>query len=635
MHNSKNILNNNLFENFSGCYQEQNIPQVTNEIYDQGITTYNPNIPKPDVCIGPKCLLPQDKNFQKQKYIQNINSLNLTCSEEDNQCLDNIKNSYGKGVIYQTDNIGLLTPYETNIQPNQVNLYQKSFNKYFNKTPKINKKQMEIKPTKDAFELAEQCVDWCNKSYSCNAVAYQINDGTSVNQEERAGFVDCYYYSDLKANDLRNNEGSNVEIKRVNDYVTKVSDDEINKSWFNNNRPPKINIQEARTKVKKREKCLEESKLENFETPQPIKYGQPIYLLNLYDTPTYLTSCKSVDRGCDGYSGVKTNLTLKKNKSSLWYIVSAQNPPKNKGDIVKVGEKVRLMCKDGKGFLKICTHNQANSCSSVGTSTTLNKNKSSDNSDIWRFYYVNNQNNQNLYNYQELYIENDDTEKYLDVCGGANCGNNKYGVIRANQKNRDGNSGKWQILTPGKNACINTKYGCCPGTTIPKEVICQCSEEEINYLNLPEEEDLPIRCAPSQCRKTCTENLCKIIDERIFNCALSGRDVGDPNSYYDNRTNKYTELGSRRCLTSDDCVIDERCINNTCLKVDPNYYNTLLGGGLKMADLSKNSGPNIMRFRFQESFENKRDWWNYRNFLFFIIFGIVITALFFRIVRRK
>jgi len=165
MHNSKNILNNNLFENFTGCYQDQNIPQVTNEIYDQGITTYNPNIPKPDVCIGPKCLLPQDKNFQKQKYIQNINSLTLTCSEEDNECLNNIKNSYGKGIIYQTDNIGLPTPYETNIQPNQVNLYQKSFNKYFNKTPKISKKQMKVKPTKDAFELAEQCVDWCNKSF--------------------------------------------------------------------------------------------------------------------------------------------------------------------------------------------------------------------------------------------------------------------------------------------------------------------------------------------------------------------------------------------------------------------------------------------------------------------------------------
>jgi hypothetical protein len=240
-----------------------------------------------------------------------------------------------------------------------------------------------------------------------------------------------------------------------------------------------------------------------------------------------------------------------------------------------------------------------------------------------------------MYQYQSFYIKNYDTEKYLDVCGDARCGNNKYNVIRANQQNRDGNSGKWQLLIPGKNACVNTEFGCCPGTTIPKEVVCECSEESsVNSPYVSEEKQI-LKCAPSQCRKTCTENMCKIIDERIFNCALSGRDIGDPYSYYNNSNKKFGQLGSRRCLTSGDCVIDERCVNNTCMKVDPNYYNTLLGGGVKMADLKTNSGPNIMRFRFQESFENRRDWWNYKNFLFFIIFGIVVTTLFFRIVRRK
>jgi hypothetical protein len=633
---SNKVLNQSGYENFTGCHRDTNIPSFTNEIYDVGIKKYNPKVPTPDVCIGPKCLLPQNKNFQKQKSIQTINSLNITCAEEDDQCINNFKNSYGDGTLYQVDDIGFPSQYETNIPPNQVNLYDKTYNNLENMKVKDGKKQMKIKPDVDAFELPKQCLDWCRKSYSCNGVSHHRNNGRGINEEGRAGLVDCYYYDNLKETDLipASETENDVHIKRVTNYISQVPDGDLNQSWMNNNRPPAMSVKKAKKNIEKREKCLEQSR-EDFENPKPIRYGDTIYLLNLYNTPTYLTACGGRDGGCsDGYSGVKTNVNLNRKKSSMWYITSAQDPPKKKGESVLTGDLIRLQCKAGNGFLKSC-RSKVGDCNNLGVAVTLEKKNSRVNQNIWIFTNIESAKPSQMYQYQSFYIKNYDTEKYLDVCGDARCGNNKYNVIRANQQNRDGNSGKWQLLIPGKNACVNTEFGCCPGTTIPKEVVCECSEESsVNSPYVSEEKQI-LKCAPSQCRKTCTENMCKIIDERIFNCALSGRDIGDPYSYYNNSNKKFGQLGSRRCLTSGDCVIDERCVNNTCMKVDPNYYNTLLGGGVKMADLKTNSGPNIMRFRFQESFENRRDWWNYKNFLFFIIFGIVVTTLFFRIVRRK
>lgn len=722
---SNKVLNQSGYENFTGCHKDTNIPSFTNEIYDVGIKKYNPKVPTPDVCIGPKCLLPQNKNFQKQKSIQTINSLNITCAEEDDQCINNFKNSYENGTLYQVDDIGFPSQYETNIPPNQVNLYDKTYNNFENMKVKDGKKQMKIKPDVDAFELSKQCLDWCRKSYSCNGVYHHRNNGRGINEEGRAGLVDCYYYDNLKETDLipASETENDVHIKRVTNYISQVPDGDLNQSWMNNNRPHAISVKKAKKDIEKREKCLEQSR-EDFENPKPIRYGDTIYLLNLYNTPTYLTACGNRDGGCsDGYSGVKTNVNLNRKKSSMWYITSAQDPPKKKGVSVLTGDLIRLQCKAGNGFLKSCG-SKVGDCNNLGVAVTLEKKNSRVNQNIWIFTNIESAKPSRMYQYQSFYIKNYDTEKYLDVCGDARCGNNKYNVIRANQQNRDGNSGKWQLLIPGKNACVNTEFGCCPGTTISKEVVCECKsyikppqeeeeEQRINPIeenklltaknklvpntdktcrdwslldtqkeqrqsglpnNVPlvypldiywngnrcidkekyccsvsdnnlskyccknyfkEEENIYEKCPQEMCRKTCTENMCKIIDERIFNCALSGRDIGDPYSYYNNSNKKFGQLGSRRCLTSGDCVIDERCVNNTCMKVDPNYYNTLLGGGVKMADLKTNSGPNIMRFRFQESFENRRDWWNYKNFLFFIIFGIVVTTLFFRIVRRK
>ena len=438
--------------------------------------------------------------------------------------------------------------------------------------------------------------------------------------------------------------------------------------------------------------------------------------------------------------GVKSSINLPKNKNARWYIESAGD--KKKGDDVLSGDMIYIRSRNGKSYLEVC--GSGNPCTS-GTGVNVNKvrratiDSTAGISYKWQIYGDGNSrsNGDTIYENSILNIKNFwSVNTWLDVCGSTKCKSTLYDVI-CSERNRSGNSGKWRILTQGKKACINSEFGCCPGTTNPKEVLCQCTNaeetpeaseekaepilcEESNQakiINVPGTQqtclqwshiltdssavpgagdwtptpgttpppgtqrgdglpgNIPLiypnqiywngtkcvtraefcsnsnsnsnsnskqdinnlveKCPKSMCKKTCTDSICKLIEERIFNCTLSDRDVGDPYSYYDNATDEYTRLGSRSCKTNSDCIYNEHCVNNTCLKVDANYYNTLLGGGVKRAKLDTTSGNKIMRFRTQESFSNRIDNINFKNFFFFIFFGIVITVLFFKIVRKR
>lgn len=85
-----------------------------------------------------------------------------------------------------------------------------------------------------------------------------------------------------------------------------------------------------------------------------------------------------------------------------------------------------------------------------------------------------------------------------------------------------------------KNICLNSKHGCCTGTIIPKEYLC---EEEENEL----------------CQFT--------------NCALNDRQRGDPYAFY--------EGSGKKCSINIDCDPNEMCVNGICKKYNSSFYNSL------------------------------------------------------------
>ena len=114
--------------------------------------------------------------------------------------------------------------------------------------------------------------------------------------------------------------------------------------------------------------------------------------------------------------------------------------------------------------------------------------------------------------------------KKIDIAG-TNCPYSTFNYKKGNNKD-----------------CIKTKLGCCPGTTIQKRIICDCSND------------------------TCSKDLCKLYAGKITNCAIDSDNIGDPNSNYD-QTNS--------CTSDAQCDENYFCYNNFCSKRDPNFYNTL------------------------------------------------------------
>lgn len=113
------------------------------------------------------------------------------------------------------------------------------------------------------------------------------------------------------------------------------------------------------------------------------------------------------------------------------------------------------------------------------------------------------------------------------------CEETEYGCCSDEQTPRINEEGE-NCPIIDKNICLNSKHGCCTGTIIPKEYLC---EEEENEL----------------CQFT--------------NCALNDRQRGDPYAFYNG--------SGKKCSNNTDCNPNEMCVNGICKKYNSDFYNSL------------------------------------------------------------
>jgi len=85
-----------------------------------------------------------------------------------------------------------------------------------------------------------------------------------------------------------------------------------------------------------------------------------------------------------------------------------------------------------------------------------------------------------------------------------------------------------------KNICLNSKYGCCTGTIIPKKYLC-------------EEEENP---------------LCN-----LTNCALNEQITQDPYAF--------SQGNGNYCNNNNQCPTGQMCVNNMCKTYNASFYNSL------------------------------------------------------------
>jgi hypothetical protein len=136
----------------------------------------------------------------------------------------------------------------------------------------------------------------------------------------------------------------------------------------------------------------------------------------------------------------------------------------------------------------------------------------------------------------------------------------------------------------GKDICLNSKYGCCEGTVIPKEYVCEN--------NLMKDSDF------------CKNQL----NQTITNCEQSFRGVADPmNQYtdstiagtYDFEDGAYSyvsnEIGNS-CKTNYDCMndINKMCVDGFCQRYNKGTYNAM--NSVNTAYKAKQSGVFMNQF---------------------------------------
>ena len=142
--------------------------------------------------------------------------------------------------------------------------------------------------------------------------------------------------------------------------------------------------------------------------------------------------------------------------------------------------------------------------------------------------------------FEDFYALKSDNFLYKLGYEMGNCPNSK--IKKTDMAGTNCPSSTFNYKKKNNKDCIKTTLGCCPGTTIQKRIICDCSKD------------------------TCSEDLCKLYAGKITNCALDSDNTGDPNSNYD-QTNS--------CTSDAQCDENYFCYNNFCSKRDPNFYNTL------------------------------------------------------------
>ena len=165
-----------------------------------------------------------------------------------------------------------------------------------------------------------------------------------------------------------------------------------------------------------------------------------------------------------------------------------------------------------------------------------------------------------------------------------NCKRTLYGCCRDGVNYKMSNELKYDgCQIRGKDVCLNSKYGCCEGTVIPKEYVCEGDEMK-------------------------DSEFCKNeLNQTITNCEQSFRGVADPmNQYtdsnvagtYDSEDGPYSyvsnEIGDR-CKNNNDCRRGaEMCVDGMCQRYNKATYNAM--NAVNTAYKGKQSGVFMNQF---------------------------------------
>lgn len=128
------------------------------------------------------------------------------------------------------------------------------------------------------------------------------------------------------------------------------------------------------------------------------------------------------------------------------------------------------------------------------------------------------------------------------------CAYTRYGCCDDNETAKiDSTGSDCPILD--KNVCLGSKFGCCTGTIIPKQYLCDDDRD-----------------------------ICK-----MTNCELNDNETGDPYAFYDGSGTK--------CNNNNMCNPGEMCVDGYCKKYNASFYNSL--NGVKMAPIHSQSGNSM------------------------------------------
>jgi len=174
--------------------------------------------------------------------------------------------------------------------------------------------------------------------------------------------------------------------------------------------------------------------------PNTLWNGGTIHLRNQYSSGSYLDTCGHATCGAGTKYGVSTSSSKNRDSGSgKWTIERANgHAPVQHGDVVHLKNHY-----GGGSYLDTCAHATCGAGTKYGVSTSSSKNRDSG-TGKWTVERV--QGNGYVQLGDMVYLKNHyGGGSYLDTCGHATCGT-KYSVSTSSSKNRDSESGKWQII---------------------------------------------------------------------------------------------------------------------------------------------------------------------------------------------
>jgi hypothetical protein len=146
-------------------------------------------------------------------------------------------------------------------------------------------------------------------------------------------------------------------------------------------------------------------------------------------------------------------------------------------------------------------------------------------------------------------IEKDDDNGSNCPTPLVNCKETRYGCCLDNETAKVNTTGANCPITT-RAPCLASKYGCCPGTVIPMEYLCDKEGDD----------------------------LCK-----MTNCELNDNERGDPYAFYGGKGTK--------CTSNSSCPAGQMCVDGFCKNYNEKYYNGL--NGTKMAAMHTQSGNSM------------------------------------------